>query len=151
MKEGWDQLVLVGAQLRAEEIPELFLLGVVAVGHMDQAGLWDGEWDEECVFKTGMRKSGGRMCGCIVVLAGGKQRSAQGGARYIPEPQPRSSSTAIRVSPQVSERAGGCADREQGPPVHADLLQRLGEGLRQLHVRGHEQAGQHQRQHHPLW
>ena len=59
MEEDWDQLLLVGAQLRAEEIPELFLPGLVAVGHTGQAGLRDGEWDEEFVFKTGMRKSSG--------------------------------------------------------------------------------------------
>jgi len=59
-------------------------------------------------------------------------------------------SSVVSGSLQVSERAGGRADREQGPPVDTDLLQRLGEGLWQLHVRGHEQAGQHQRQHHPV-
>lgn len=85
MEEGWDQLVLVSAQLRAEEIPELFLPGMVAVGHVGQAGLWDGEWDKEFVVKIRMHKCSRGTCGCLVVLAGGK-RSVQGGTRYIPEP-----------------------------------------------------------------
>lgn len=72
MEKGWDQLILVGTQLRAEEIPELFLLGVVAVEYVGQAGLWDGKWEGEFVFKTGMHKSSGGMCGCIAMLAGGK-------------------------------------------------------------------------------
>lgn len=60
MEEGWDQLVLVGAQLRAEEIPELFLLGVVAVGHMDQAGLCYG-------MESGMKSVSSKL-GCVSLV-----------------------------------------------------------------------------------
>ena len=52
---------------------------------------------------------------------------------------------------QAFQRAERREDREPGENIHACVLQRLRRRLRELHVRGHEQDGDHQRQHNPIW
>lgn len=52
---------------------------------------------------------------------------------------------------QAGHRPGRHEDREQRPHIHADLLQRLREGLWELYLCGHEQAWDYQCQHHTVW
>lgn len=124
-------------------------------GSHELAGRWVTGQRRRCAWLKGLSQwDAGSPVGEHVAIRWWWLAAREGapgeGVGYVAERRRGTLSTGVRLSLQVSERVGGRADREQGSPVDADLLQRLREGLRQLHVRGHEQARQHQRQHHPV-
>lgn len=68
-----------------------------------------------------------------------------------PTPAPACCLTPCTFPLQAGSRPGWHEDREQGPHIHADLLQRFRERLWELYLCGHKQAWQHQRQPHTVW